>query len=143
MADAARPRGRSSAVLGLLSEEGRSKGRLITGEAAAHQPEADIEGDAPTDSTSAHGAEPAPVSASVTSPVEAPQSPQQATRPAASKEQSVSQTVRVTGTVAKTLRDAWLEERRQGDVLLSYTDFATRVVIAGLDALGKESRPRR
>lgn len=143
MADAARPRGRSSAVLGLLSEEGRSKGRLIAGEAAAHQTEADIEGDAPSDSASAHSAEPAPVSASGTSPAEAPQSPQQATKPAASKEQPVSQTVRVTGTVAKTLRDAWLEERRQGDVLLSYTDFATRVVIAGLDALGKESRPRR
>lgn len=45
-------------------------------------------------------------------------------------------------TVAKTLLDAWLEERRQGDALLSYTDFATRVVIAGLDAIG-EGRPRR
>jgi hypothetical protein len=129
-------------VLGLLSEEGRSKGRLVDDEAARpQQAETDTE-NAPIELPPVRIAQPAP--ASVTSPTEAPQSPQQAvTNPAASREQPVSQTVRVSGAVAKTLRDAWLEERRQGDVLLSYTDFATRVVIAGLDVIGKEGRLRR
>lgn len=143
MADAAQPRRRSSPVLGLLSEEGRSKGRLVDEAAALRQKaEADTE-NAPIELASVKVAQPAPP-ASETSPTEASQSPEQTViNPTVSKEQPVSQTVRVSSTVAKTLRDAWLEERRQGDVLLSYTDFASRVVIAGLDAIGQEGRARR
>lgn len=140
MADSARPRRRSSAVLGLLSEEGRSKGRLIDdGAAAPQQPEADARGDTPIDLAPVQvpASEPMLASAPVTTSSQARQPPQQA-KTAASQQQPVSQTVRVTSIAAKTLRDAWLEERRQGDVLLSYTDFATRVVLAGLDALEKE-----
>lgn len=144
MADSPRQRRRSSAVLGLLSEEGRSKGRLVDGEAAVpQQSEADPGDDTPIELAPVKVPESEPVSAPapVTSSSEARQPPKQAmTKTASGKEQPVSQTVRVTGVAAKTLRDAWLEERRQGDVLLSYTDFATRVVMAGLDAIKNESR---
>ena len=143
MADKPRSRRSSSAaVLGLLSEEVRTGGRLVD-----EQPTAQPEG------ASSDAGEQQPDTAPPESPT--PSRPARTSTPARQPRREekraaqtppdkdspvVSQTVRVHGPAAKTLRDAWLDERRRGDVLLSYTDFATRVVLAGLQALDHENR---
>lgn len=51
---------------------------------------------------------------------------------------SQSQTVRCFPHSAEALRRAWIDARMAGDPLLSYTEFASRVVAAGLKALEDE-----
>lgn len=60
----------------------------------------------------------------------------------AAPEESAPATMRIEQGVADRLHDAWLDGKRSGaiDVLLSHSEFASRVVVAGLSA---EERARR
>jgi hypothetical protein len=48
--------------------------------------------------------------------------------------QQAPRTIRLSQNMANQLREAWIEARRSGDVLLSYQDFADDIIDQGLTA---------
>jgi hypothetical protein len=48
--------------------------------------------------------------------------------------QQAPRTIRLSQNMANQLREAWIEARRSGDVLLSYQDFADDIIDQGLAA---------
>ena len=49
-------------------------------------------------------------------------------------DQAAPRTIRLSQAMANQLREAWIDARRAGDVLLSYQDFADDIIDQGLAA---------